>query len=157
MTTAAYIAKKAVIDRLKFEVERGSFSTIPGYDNVNGLTVHYAEPIGDPGLWHIYGGGVRFGQNDLVEEPNILVSELTDVSLYVRIMARPPVPIEETDDICARIAAVVGAVFKDNPALPGIGTFVKIAGGMGDYFNTDNESGSILGLQLQVRVNVAYG
>lgn len=150
MTTYAYTAKAALFDRLQAR-------TLVGQP-LEGLQVEYAYPGNNVELECVYGGGIRFEQRDAVAEaPGILVAEDVLVSVYIRVVSRPPGPVEDTDTRCAAIGAALGTLLRSEPKLAGGNAVVGIARGQGDYSSTDDETMSILSYQVRVATNISYG
>lgn len=150
MTTSAYTAKTALFDRLTARTAVGQ--------PLEGLQVAYAWPGSTVDLECMYGGAVRFEQRDAVAEaPGVLVVEDVLVTVYIRVVARPPVPVEETDARAAEIGAQLGAMLRAEPHLAGGDAVVGIARGTGDYHQTDDETMSILSYQIRVSTHLSYG
>lgn len=150
MTTLAYTAKAALFDRL---IAR----TLPAQP-LEGLQVSYAYPGSNIDLECIYGGGVRFEQRDAVAEaPGVLIAEETLVTLYIRVVSRPPGPVEDTDTRAAEIGAQVGVLLRTEPHLAGGNAVVGLARGQGDYHQTDDETMTILTYQVRIQNHLSYG
>lgn len=149
MTTYGYTAKAVLFDRL----EAYAAPAQP----LAGLQVSYAWPgQADPEC--LYGGGIRFEQHDAVAEaPGILVTEDTLVTVYIRVIARPPGDVRDTDARAATIGSKIGALLRAEPQLAGGGSVIGIARGQGDYSQTDDETTSILSYQIRVSTNISYG
>jgi hypothetical protein len=146
--TNATLAKLALLDRLKAEADGGLLA---------GVEVHYAYH-GNVGPKSLYGGGWRMtAEQDVAEQAGILVRELVTVSLYVRIVARPPTDVEETDVEADRIAGIISRIFRHDPQLAGPLAFLGIAGGQGDYSRLDDETVSVHAYQVQVGSHLSYG
>ena len=149
MTTNASVAKKAIIDKLKLQAG----PAMP----LDGVGIGYAYK---PDLGHesIYGGGFRFTHTDDVAEPGgIMVSEEVEVSLYIRVIARPKTSVEETDERCRAIGQTIGAMIRLDPKLGGGMSITRIAGGAGDYEIGDDHCQSTVGYNLRVIGHVSYG
>jgi len=147
--TNATLAKKAVVDLLKA-------ATVPA-GLLDGVEVHYAYH-GNVGLKSVYGGGWRLQQeNAVAEAPGVLVQELVSFSLYVRVVTRPPVDVEDTDADADSIGGAIGAIFKSNPKPAGPFSIVGLASGQGDYSRTDDETISVHAYQVQVASNLSWG
>lgn len=150
MTTYAYTAKAALIDRLQAR-------TGPA-EALEGLQVEYAYPGNNIELECIYGGGIRFEQRDAVaESPGVLVAEEVTVSLYIRVVSRPPCPVQDTDTRAAEIGAQLATLLRTEPQLAGGNAVIGIARGQGDYHQTDDETMSILAYQIRVNTHLSYG
>ena len=141
-----YSAKRAVFARLEFAKQQmGAFPTVD---------IDYAA--GGDGLARcIYGGGVRFEQEDAVAEPGVLVREDDAISLYIRVMSGNPIPaggIKDTDALVEAIVEDIDAVLRQVTLPEGDGfKYVRIMGGQGDYFATDTEVGSIMAIQVKMQ------
>lgn len=133
---------------------------------LDGIQVAYAYPRAI-GMKCVYGGGVRFEHDDLVEEGvGILVAETISVGVYVRVVSRPPIPAEDNDLIAAGIgAALLGLVKSSSLAGPGkwlgVGRAAGIQGGAGQAgfgtcVQTDDETVSELGYQFQFGQQISY-
>lgn len=148
-TTNATAAKRAAINVLKAQTGAGQL--------LDGIDVKYAYR-GQVGPQCVYGGGWRMeGEDAVAEGPGVLVRELVTVSLYVRILKRPAVDVEDTDVIADGVATAIGTVFKANPKLGGPLTVVGIGGGQGDYSTTDDETISIHAYQVRIQSFVTWG
>lgn len=133
-----------------------------------GIQVAYAYPKAIE-MKCIYGGGVRFDHGDQVAEGvGILVAETVSFGVYVRVVSRPPIAVEDNDLIAAGIgAAMLGLVKSSTLAGPGkwmgVGSAGSLVGGqgsqqagMGTYEQTDDEVVSTLGYQFQFGQNISY-
>lgn len=150
MTTTVYDTKRALFSRL-------SAYTAPG-QLLAGVQVAYAWPGSKVGLECVYGGGVRFEHLDAVaEHPGVLVTEIATISLYVRVVARPPGPVADTDTRAAVIGAGIAQILRTHPDLEGGSTWLGITGGQGDYSQTDDETVSVVAYQLRTARNISYG
>lgn len=150
MTTYAYTAKAAIIDRLQARTAIGQ--------PLEGLQVTYAYPGGDIDLECVYGGGIRFEQRDAVAEaPGVLVAEEVSVTLYIRVVSRPPGPVEDTDTRAAEIGTQIATLLRTEPHLAGGNAVIGIARGQGDYQQTDDETMSVLAYQIRVNTHLSYG
>ena len=142
MTTNVYDAKDALFTKLIEEMDPGRLLV--------GAQVSYEWPGANAELDCIYGGGVRFVQDDGVAEQWVLKQEEAKVSVYIRVVKRPPVDVRVTDQACSAWAKKVAQVLKKNQHL----TFGFIAAGItegqGDYSKTDDETVSILALQVKI-------
>lgn len=140
--SAAIDAKIAIFDRLEEEAKSGL---------LRDFEVQYAYQ-GQSGPRVIYGGGTRFDQEDAVAEPGVLRREVIAVSVYVKVVARPPVDVKDTDLAARDIGNLIGLVFHTNPQLAGPFSWLGIRSGMTDYSQTDVETISIHSYQLLVGV-----
>lgn len=149
MTTYAYTAKAALIDRLTAYAQPAQ--------PLDGIQVAYAYP-GTIDLECIYGGGVRFEHRDAVAEaPGVMVSEESLISLYIRVMQSPAGDVRTTDTRAQQIGATIASLLRAEPQLAGGNAVLGIARGQGDYSQTDDETISILAYQIRVLANFAYG
>jgi hypothetical protein len=115
---------------------------------LDGVKVAYEwEP--DLGERSLYGGGVSFEVEDGVGEPQVLQRETATVSLYARAVLRPPGSVVTSDAQVKAIRAAVHAVLKANPKIGGQFSWEGITSGRGDYSQTDDETTSVLSLQLR--------
>lgn len=150
MTTNVYDAKEALFVALDALTATGQ--------PLEGLQVAYAYPASNVDAECVYGGGVRFEQRDAVaEQPGIMVLEEAIVTVYIRVVARPPGPVQDTDQRCAAIGAAIGTMLRTQPTLAGGNAVVGIARGQGDYHQTDDETVSILSYQIRVQQHLTYG
>jgi hypothetical protein len=115
---------------------------------LDGVGVGYAwEP--DLGVRSLYGGGVSFEVEDGVGEAHVLQRETATISLYARAVLRPAGSVASTDAQVKAIRAAVQAVLKANPKIGGQWSWEGITSGRGDYSQTDDETASILSLQVR--------
>lgn len=150
VTTTAYDTKRALFAKIAEYAVAGQ--------PLDGVQVSYAWPGNDVGLECIYGGGIRFDHNDAVaEHPGVLVSETTTISLYVRVVHRPPGPAEDADARAAEIGAWIATILRANPNLSGGGSWIGITGGYGDYSQTPDETVSVLSYQMRTARSISYG
>lgn len=146
--TAAVDAKTALFDRIKAEADGGL---------LQGVSVDYAWNAA-AGLEQIYGGGWRSTQEDAVGEHGLLMREIIEVSVYVRVTARPPVPVAETDKRCKHIAATLGRIFHNDPHLAGGMTWLGVRATQGDYTPpTTEETVSSHAYAVQIGAFVTWG
>ncbi|MET8908385.1 hypothetical protein [Micromonospora sp. NPDC004551] len=152
MTTLVYQAKGALITRLTALAQPAQ--------PLAGIQVAYAFP-GFAGLRLdcVYGGGVRFSHEDAVAERGVLISEMSLVSLYIRVTRKPSVPVEETDARAAVIFGQIAGQLVAQPHLAGPMSFAGIAQGQGDYeiLPDNSQSASILAVQVRVETDLSYG
>lgn len=147
MSTRVYAAKAALFARLDAQTGVG----LP----LEGVDVAYAWR-GDLRLRSVYGGGVRFSHTDAVAESLVLMDETALISLYVKVIARPPVPVQETDAEAAALGAEIAALLAADPNLgPGL-VWRGMPQGQGDYQLTDDETTSILAYQARVDATLTY-
>lgn len=145
--SAGVDASLAIFDRLKGEADGGLLA---------GVSVDYEWSAG-AGLEQIYFGGWRSSQEDLVEEHGVLMQEIVSISMYVRVIARPPTSRRETDLRAKAIAAIVGQILKANPHLGGM-TWLGLTTTQGDYSpSTMDETISSHAYNMQVGANVVWG
>ena len=146
MTTAAYAIKRLIFDRLALAVG-------PGLE-LDGVQVSYAYP-GQVQDVCVYGGGVVFdqpGTDDVVDGDDVAVREQSTIRLYVRIVGHG-LTVAQTEIRAEGIGDVIGALLRKEPRIAGAQTNTRIAGGTGDYQNTDD--GPIVILAYRV-TTVAY-
>lgn len=140
-------------------------NTGPG-QALEGIQVEYAYPAAI-GMKCVYGGGVRFEHDNLVEEGvGLLVAETVSVGVYVRVMSRPAIPAADNDIVAAGIGAAVLSLVKSSTLTGagkwvGVGRAVSIQGGagqsgMGTYEQSDDEVVSMLGYQFQFGQQISY-
>lgn len=134
---------------------------------LDGIQVAYAFPR-TVEMRCIYGGGVRFEHDAGGEEGvGVLIAETVSVGVYVRVVARPPIPVEDNDIAAAAIgASMLGLIRASTTLLPagtwfGVGSAASIQGGggqagMGTYEQTDDETVSTLGFQFQFGRYISY-
>lgn len=133
---------------------------------LEGIQVEYAYPAAI-GMKCVYGGGVRFEHDNLLEEGvGILVAETVSVGVYVRVVSRPAIAVEDNDLIAAGIGAAVLSLVKSSTLTAagkwvGVGRAASIQGGagqagMGTYEQTDDEVVSMLGYQFQFGQQISY-
>lgn len=137
MSTNAYLAKKALFDYLKAQVALADYQ------------VSYAWP-GNAETICIYGGGIRFDQNDATGYANLVRWENAECSLYIRVLARPATSVEETDAQAAEIGETLGELLRADPTLGGRVKSASISGGAGDYNQPDDETVSILSYRITI-------
>jgi hypothetical protein len=140
VTTNAYAAKRAIIDRLKLD-------TGPG-QRLDGVSVGYAYSW-DMTDQCIYCGGHTFTvTDDAVDGKDVLNLETVTVWLYIRVFL-PGGTVEDSDNRCEQLGAVVGEILGDHPDIGGF-DYTQITAGRGDYDVTDDGPISILAYQLNV-------
>jgi hypothetical protein len=140
-TLDVYDAKAALIVLLQA-------ASVPA-GTLDGVDVSYAwEP--QAGLRCLYGGGVAFENEDAVGEPGVLSRETATVSLYIRATNRPPGPVQDTDAAVKAIRVAVQAILKANSKIGGVWSWEGIVAGRGDYSRTDDETVSVLSLQVRL-------
>ncbi|MBM0257054.1 hypothetical protein [Micromonospora sp. 4G55] len=146
--TNVYVAKKALFDGLTVLAQPGQ--------PLDGIQVAYAFP-GEIGLELLYGGGVRFTHNDATAERWVVTEEVALVSVYIRVHRKEPRVVEATD---ARAAEIFGQIVDVLRAYPRLGAGLSVTGvtqGQGDYDQPQDESVSILGVQVRVESDITYG
>jgi hypothetical protein len=153
MTTNAYAAKRAIIDRLILAAtQRGN----PLADNA--ATVQYAFNPTTATDVTVYGGGLTFDQdpaNEAVDgERRRLVQEVASLALVVRVQRVPdPATVEQirdTDEVCENIGDFIGDLFSREPRLAGGSSITRIRSGLGDYDPTDTRAVSRLSYLVDV-------
>jgi hypothetical protein len=157
MTTAAYAAKRAVVDRL---VQRAAQ---PG-NALSGVQVAYSWPGNTAAMECVYGGGVTFdqpGTDDAVDsQRHRLVKETATVGVHIRIAASPPdavEPIRATDARAEAIGDEIGALLAAQPGLAGGSSVARLLRGQGDYSPTDDQAVSTLSYQISVESYIQPG
>jgi hypothetical protein len=140
--TGIYSAKGAFFDRLAFIKATTSV--------FNGVTIAYDEPPADAELSCIYGGGVRFQQENPFDNYGLLITEDSSFGVYIRYIDRPPTSVRETDAKVAALATKLIEVMIDNADLGAGHTWRGIGRGQGDYTNTDDETISRLALEVKI-------
>lgn len=143
----AIAAKVAFFDFLGQEADSGRLGDVP---------VHYAWPGEIAAERMVYGGGARFEQQDAVAEQGVLVNEVVALSLYVRVVRRPPCDVKETDLAAAAVARLIGKVFVANPRFAGPYTWLGIASGLGDYSRTNDETVSVWSYQVRIGTRFSW-
>ena len=145
MSTNAYAAKRAIIDRL------AALAQLPGtaLNNV-GAVVQYALDLTNAGPVTVYGGGVAFdqpGDNDAVDgERKKIVEETATIGLHIRVAAQPPgvQPIRDTDAVAEEVGDWLGDELTRNPRIAGGSSITRIRSGQGDYGPTEAAAVSTL-------------
>lgn len=130
---------------------------------LDGIQVAYAYP-GNPAMKCIYGGGVRFDHTDAVAEGvGVLVEETVSVGVYIRVVSRPAIPVEDNDAIAASIGQALLALLKTSTVVgagrwTGLSRASGVPGGDGlaTYERTDDETVSTLGYHFQFGRMVSY-
>lgn len=142
-----YAAKAALITLLKA-------AAVPA-GLLEGVSVAYGweSTLGERSL---YGGGVSFESEDTVAEPGVLTREIGTVTLYARAINRPAGLVEDTDAAVRSIRAAVQAVLKANPTITGEWVWVGVVSGRGDYSQTDDETTSVLSMQVRLDTDKAW-
>ncbi|HEX6498698.1 MAG TPA: hypothetical protein VF054_06655 [Micromonosporaceae bacterium] len=139
-STNAYAAKRALIDRL---------ATLAGTGQpLDGWQVAYRYPA-MPDWKCVYGGGVTFQQTEGAAERGVLRYEVATVGIYFRLVD-PDDDARTSDTIVEDAADAFAADLAANPSLGLKLMFLSIERGMGDYFPSDRETTTPLGLQIQV-------
>jgi hypothetical protein len=146
-TSNAVAAKAALFDALAEEAQSGL---------LQGLDVHYAWPGEVSAERVVYGGGFRFEQQDAVAEQGVLIDEVVEVSLYVRIVKRPAVDVRETDLEAADVLDLIGTVFASRRQLAGPYTWMGVVSGMGDYSRTADETTSVLAAKARIGTRLSW-
>jgi hypothetical protein len=116
---------------------------------LEGVDVGYAW---DPQLGPkcLYGGGISFESEDATAEPGVLSRDTATVTLYARATNRPPTPVKDADVVVKAIRVGVQAVLKANPKIGGVWSWEGIPAGRRDYSYTDDETVSVLSLQVRL-------
>jgi hypothetical protein len=140
--TGIYSAKAAFFDKLTFIKSIGT--------TFDGVTIAYDEPPSDAEMSCIYGGGVRFHQESPFDNYGLLINETSSFGVYIRVMDRPATSVRETDIKAAALATKLIQTLIDNSDLGSGHTWRGIGRGQGDYVNTDDETISIISLEVKV-------
>jgi hypothetical protein len=142
-----YVARRALIDALVAKTAVGQ--------PLEGMQVDYAAPA-EFGPRCIYAGMLRFDHTPTVAEPNVLVDEVSTVSLWLRATAKTPATVRDTDTTVETMAGQVTAVLAAQPNLGGGLSWQGVASGQGGYFTTQDEVASTLSLQILLGKRVTY-
>lgn len=151
--SAAVDAKTALFDRLRAEADGGL---------LQGWAVDYAfngNPAPQAGAIQkqMYGGGWRTVSDDAAGEHGLLMREVITVSLYLRVVARPPTDVATLDAMVKDAAAVIARVFHGQPRLTGDMTWLGLSTGQGDYAQSDDETTVIHAYALTVGSYLVWG
>ena len=160
-TSDPYAAKRALFTLLA--ANKGPAQAL------DGIQVSYAYPRAIE-MKCIYGGGVRFEHDNGGEEGvGVLIAETISFGVYVRVVARPAIAVEDNDIVAAGIgASMLGLIRASTTLLPagtwmGVGRAGGLVGGqgsqqagMGTYEQTDDETVSTLGYQFQFGRYISY-
>lgn len=146
MTTNAYAAKRAIVNRLQ-ELARGGgpLSTL-GVDG-GPLQVKYDNRPKDMERRCIYGGGVRFDrppEKTVVDGRRELAGEDAVTTWFVRVKGFSDDEIEDLDEAAETIGEALGGIFADEPTIAGGRSVSKIVAGQGDYSYDDTDNVSLL-------------
>lgn len=143
--TDVYTAKAALYDRLVFEqANNGKFAAVD--------EISYDEPSGE-GMVAMYMGGVRFTDEDLLpEQSGLMVNEVSQISVYIRVMQRPrsTTGVRECDARAQLIGKELQGVLFTNRTLVGDMKILAVERGQGDYANTDDENISYLAYGVKI-------
>lgn len=146
MTTNAYAAKRAIIDRLADEASR------PG-------------PLGDVQILYAYQGDLRpkcvYGTSVLFVQPEDeslqdgdgwAPQEVATITLVIRVRQDPAedAGVRASDEACEAIGEAIGAIFRRYPRLAGGNSVTRLDSGQGDYVAEDTANVS----QLIYRITV---
>lgn len=143
VTTKGFAAKRAVHGMLV--ANQASFGDV---------LIKYSAK-GDFPLECIYLGGMNFEHEQAAAEGvGLAVSEVANVSVYVRVVARPG-DVEETDLRAEAIGGVVAQVLRANAHAGGFSS-IDIAGGIGDYHATDDEAVTTLAYRFRCVSFLSY-
>jgi len=136
-------SKKALITLLRAQATPGGGGAFDLLAIANGwpqVTVKYLG-VGEMGGVCIYGGGWKYVQDEAAEEgPGILVREVVDQTLYVRVGSRIERDFEVVDEWAQAVGNAIGGVLQANPKLGGNLSALGNSGGFGDYEPTDDET-----------------
>ena len=143
MTTKGFAAKRAVHGMLV--ANQASFGDVQ---------IDYAAPGQFP-VECVYLGGMNFEHEPKVAEGvGLAVSEVANVSVYVRVVARPG-EVVDTDQRAEDIGAVVARVLRANAHAGGFSS-IEIAGGIGDYHRSDDEAVTTLAYRFRCVSFLSY-
>jgi len=136
-------AKEALITLLRAQAVPGSGGAFDLLAVAHGwpqVTVKYLG-IGEMGGVCIYGGGAKYLQEEAAEEgPGLLVQEVVDLNLYVRVQSRSERDFEVVDEWAQAVNNAIGGVLQANPKLGGAFSVLGVSGGFIDYEPTDDET-----------------
>lgn len=147
VATGIYSAKGAFFDRLTFLQSQGHLVDV---------TIAYDQPPADAQLKCIYGGGVRFTHEDLMDNYGTLISEDASFAVYLRVTDMPPSSVRETDVKVATLARELVSLMVDHTDLGAGHTWRGIGRGQGDYLNTSDATTSIMALEIKVGSQFSY-
>jgi hypothetical protein len=148
MTTNAYAAKRALVDRLTTMTAAGQ--------RLDGIQVAYKWPGATVREVCVYGGGVTFthdaeqGVTDGAGDR--LDLETATIGLYIRIVNRDlgDDDVRDADIQAETIGQIIGEELARDPKLAGGLSYTRISAGTGDYQATDDEVVTLLAYQIQV-------
>lgn len=129
--TALYAVKRAIIDALAAQTGVGQA--------LEGVQVLYAYE-GTVSDRCIYAGGGSYdqpGDADAYDGTDVLVAESDTVSLYIRVVGHG-LTVRETEAQAEAIGDQLAAAVRGDPALAGVNTTTRVAGGTGDFAPTDD-------------------
>jgi hypothetical protein len=145
--TVVIDVKKSLFDRFAFEQQIG---------NLANIDLGYFSP---PALTHgmcIYGGATRFTDNDATAETGVLIQEQAFVTIYIKVVGRDSEKdMATTDGIMQSIAQDIRSIMKANPSL-GTATYLGVTRGLTDHAYTDDESISIMTMEILANVYHSY-
>lgn len=129
--TASYAVKRAVIRTLKDQALDGR--------PLQGVLVTYAKPGNKATDLCVYGGGVRFTQEDAAADgKRRLTKETITVGLYIRVVVDDQIDdVEVADAEVERIGDLIAEVLGDGRSIAGAGTVARVSNGLGDYSQPD--------------------
>jgi hypothetical protein len=153
MSTNAYAAKRAIIDRIT------AVAALPGTPlSGQNAAILYAWNGATAKEITLYGGGVTFDQPEADEavdgERRRLVAETAHVGLHIRV-ARAPDPatvdqIRTTDEMCEEIGDWLGDLLTREPRIAGGASKSRILSGQGDYVPVEDKAVSRLSYVVEV-------
>lgn len=146
MSTNAYAAKRAIVNRAKQLVEPTGPIT---------AQIKYAWS-GAPTSLSVRGGFITFDQPEEEELPDgkgVLIRENAIVGLHITAVLSPPPPdgVEASDRAVEQVGKELGAMLAAEPGLCGRNTSARIVGGQGDYTLTDDAVTSRLSYRISVK------
>jgi hypothetical protein len=142
--TTAYAAKRALFDLLAVQAQAG----FP----LEGVQVTYQAPA-EASPADLYGGGIRFEQNDLSGEPDaMVVDEVMHLTVIVRV-SNPDLTVRQADAEVERIGDVFMGLFDADPWLDDAKSVLArgVSAGVGDYEPSAGWGRAVLVFELDVQ------
>jgi hypothetical protein len=130
VTTAAFANKRTIFDRFANYTGTGQA--------LDGVQVEYSFP-GSPTETLVYGGRITFEQtvdDELVSGDDVQALDVATIWVYVRISGEPTV--RDAQIKAEVIGDTLGMILRKEPRMCGPNTHVRIAGGTGDHYETDD-------------------
>lgn len=145
MTTNAYAAKRAILDRLTELARTGPLSTL----GVHGgpLQIKYDNRLRDMETRCIYGGGVRFdrpSEQTIADGRRELAGETAVTTWFIRVADDVDIDIADLDEIAETIGEALGDVLATEPGIAGGRSRSRISAGQGDYSFDDDDNVALL-------------